>query len=87
LTDATATGTLDAAPVNVGITTDSVKNVLAVPINALLALNDGGYAVEVDQGGSRHVVPVKTGLFDDSDSLVEISGSGIDAGTNVVVPQ
>jgi peptidoglycan hydrolase-like protein with peptidoglycan-binding domain len=87
LTDPTATGSLDAAPVNVGITTDSVKNVLAVPINALLALNDGGYAVEVDQGGSRHVVPVKTGLFDDSDSLVEISGSGIDAGTNVVVPQ
>ena len=87
LTDPTATGSLDAAPVKVGITTDSVKNVLAVPINALLALNDGGYAVEVDQGGSRHVVPVKTGLFDDSDSLVEISGSGIEAGTNVVVPQ
>jgi peptidoglycan hydrolase-like protein with peptidoglycan-binding domain len=87
LTDPASTGSLDAAPVNVGIATDSVKNVLAVPINALLALNDGGYAVEVDQNGSRHLVPVKTGLFDDSDSLVEISGSGIDAGTNVVIPQ
>jgi peptidoglycan hydrolase-like protein with peptidoglycan-binding domain len=87
LTDPNATGTLDQAPVRVAITTQSAKNVLAVPINALLALADGNYAVEVDAGGHRRVVPVQTGLFDDDGSIVEISGSDITAGTRVVVPQ
>ena len=32
---------------NVEITTESVENVLAVPVDALLALAGGGYAVEV----------------------------------------
>jgi peptidoglycan hydrolase-like protein with peptidoglycan-binding domain len=87
LTDPNATGTLDQAPVRVAITTQSAKNVLAVPINALLALADGTYAVEVDAGGHRRVVPVQTGLFDDDGGVVEISGSDIAAGTRVVVPQ
>jgi peptidoglycan hydrolase-like protein with peptidoglycan-binding domain len=87
LTDPNATGTLDQAPVRVAITTQSAKSVLAVPINALLALADGTYAVEVDAGGHRRVVPVQTGLFDDDGGVVEISGSEITAGTHVVVPQ
>jgi multidrug efflux pump subunit AcrA (membrane-fusion protein) len=87
LTDPTATGSLDQAPVRVAITTQSAKNVLAVPINALLALSDGNYAVEVDSGGHRRVVPVQTGLFDDDGGIVVISGSDITAGTRVVVPQ
>jgi peptidoglycan hydrolase-like protein with peptidoglycan-binding domain len=87
LTDPNATGTLDQAPVRVAITTQSAKNVLAVPINALLALADGNYAVEVDNGGHRHVVPIQAGLFDDDGGIVEISGSDITAGTRVVVPQ
>jgi peptidoglycan hydrolase-like protein with peptidoglycan-binding domain len=87
LTDLNATGTLDQAPVRVAITTQSAKSVLAVPINALLARADGNYAVEVDAGGHRRVVPVQTGLFDDDGGVVEISGSDITAGTHVVVPQ
>jgi peptidoglycan hydrolase-like protein with peptidoglycan-binding domain len=87
LSDPSATGNLDQAPVKVAITTQSAKNVLAVPINALLALADGNYAVEVDNGGHRRVVPVQTGLFDDDGGLVEIRGSDITAGTRVVVPQ
>jgi peptidoglycan hydrolase-like protein with peptidoglycan-binding domain len=87
LNDPAATGSLDQAPVRVAITTQSAKNVLAVPINALLALSDGSYAVEVEAGGHRHIVPVQTGLFDDDGSVVEISGSGISAGTRVVVAQ
>ncbi len=87
LTDPAATGSLDQAPVRVAITTQSAKSMLAAPINALLALSDGNYAVEIEIGGHRHIVPVQTGLFDNDGGIVEISGSGITAGTLVVVPQ
>ena len=50
LDDPAATGTLDQAPVTVGITSDSRTGVLAVPVNALLALAEGGYGVRVLDG-------------------------------------
>jgi hypothetical protein len=82
-----ATGRLDQAPVNVSITTARVKNALVVPVNALLALASGGYAVEEPgAGGLRHLVPVDLGLFDDADGLVQVTGRGIAAGQRVVVP-
>jgi len=71
----------------VSITTASVQNVLVVPVNALLALAGGGYAVEeVESGGSRHLVGVTVGLFDDALGVVQVSGSGLAAGQRVVVP-
>jgi hypothetical protein len=85
-TDQAATGTLDAAPVLVSIVTGSAKNVLAVPITALLATADGGYELEVvSSSGHHHMVPVTLGLFDDADGLVEVSGTGLEAGEQVVV--
>ena len=81
------TGTLDQAPVQVSITTASVKNALVVPVAALLALSGGGYAVEVvGASGVHSLVPVSLGLFDDADGLVQVSGSGLSAGQHVVVP-
>jgi peptidoglycan hydrolase-like protein with peptidoglycan-binding domain len=80
------TGQLDQAPVLVSITTDSVKNALVVPVDALIALSGGGYAVEVQSGGSRHLVPVTLGMFDDAEGLVQVSGSGLREGQRVVVP-
>ena len=80
-------GTLDKAPVGVQITTASVKHALVVPVNALLALAGGGYAVEaVGADGIHHLVRVTLGLFDDADGLVQVSGSGILAGQRIVVP-
>ena len=79
-------GRLDQAPVLVAITTDRVNDALVVPVNALLALAGGGYAVEVASGGSRHLVPVEIGLFDDAGGLVQVSGSGLEEGQRVVVP-
>jgi hypothetical protein len=76
--------TLDQAPVNVNITTQRANNVLAVPVNALLALQGGGFGVDVVTGTTSHLVGVTTGLY--SNSLVEISGPGITAGTRVEVP-
>jgi peptidoglycan hydrolase-like protein with peptidoglycan-binding domain len=84
LDNPSASGRLDQAPVNVNITDQSVHNVLAVPINALLALSEGGDGVEVVDGGTRHLVGVQTGLF--SNTMVEISGPGITEGTVVEVP-
>jgi hypothetical protein len=64
-----------------------VRDALAVPVNALLALAGGGYAVEIADGdGSRHLVPVTPGLFDDATGLVQVTGSGLSAGQRVVVP-
>ena len=85
-TDPRATGTLDQAPVRVAITTASVHDVLVVPISALLALAEGGYAVEVAEGRLHHLVGVTLGLFDDADGLVQVSGSGLQPGQRVVVP-
>jgi hypothetical protein len=58
-----------------------------VPVNALLALASGGYAVEmVDADGTHRLVAVSVGLFDDAEGLVQVSGRGLAAGQRVVVP-
>jgi hypothetical protein len=86
-TDPAATGALDQAPVLVAITTASVADALVVPVAALLALTGGGYAVEVVAADDTHqLVGVTLGLFDDAEGLVQISGSGVQAGSRVVVP-
>jgi peptidoglycan hydrolase-like protein with peptidoglycan-binding domain len=81
-----ATGTGQDVAVQVSLVTQSVRNVLAVPIAALLALAGGGYGVEV-AGSSRHeyLVGVATGLF--ANTLVQVSGPGIRAGMKVVTAQ
>jgi hypothetical protein len=82
-----AAGGLDQAPVTVTITTASVRHALVVPVNALMALSSGGYAVEVaGPGGTHHLVDATPGLFDDADGLVQVTGSGLAAGQRVVVP-
>jgi hypothetical protein len=82
-----ATGRLDQAPVDVSITTATVRGVLAVPVNALVALAGGGYAVEeAAAAGVHQLVAVSVGLFDDAAGMVQVSGSGLAAGQRVVVP-
>ncbi len=85
-TDPAATGHLDQAPVNVEITTESVQGVLAVPVDALLALAGGGYALEVAEGRVHRLVAITPGLFDDAEGLVQVSGQGLSPGQRVVVP-
>ncbi|HLH13572.1 MAG TPA: peptidoglycan-binding protein, partial [Solirubrobacteraceae bacterium] len=94
-TDAAATGHLDEAPVNVEITTESVEDALAVPVDALLALAGGnaagaagaaGYAVELAEGRVHRLLAVTVGVFDDAEGLVQVSGRGLSAGQRVVVP-
>jgi hypothetical protein len=75
-------GRLDEAPVSVGLAQESRKDVLSVPVEALVARRGGGYGVELAAG--RRIVPVETGLF--AGGYVEVSGSGIPEGARVVVP-
>ncbi|MFI0538668.1 hypothetical protein ACH3VS_07255 [Streptomyces sp. WSLK1-3] len=70
---------LDAGSVQVTFTTRTRHNVLTVPVGALLALQEGGYALQRPDG---HLVAVKTGLF--AKGQVEISGSGVEEGQTVV---
>jgi hypothetical protein len=87
LDDPGTTGNLDQAPVQVAITTGRVDDALIVPVDALLALAGGGYAVEtVDVRAIHHLVPVSLGLFDDAGGLVQVSGADLSAGQHVVVP-
>jgi peptidoglycan hydrolase-like protein with peptidoglycan-binding domain len=81
-----AGGRLDQAPVEVYVTTQTRKGVLAVPVTALLALTEGGYALEtIDAAGQHQLVAVRLGVF--SDGMVEVTGSGLRAGTKVVTAQ
>ena len=73
------------AAVDVTFTASERKNVLTVPVAALVALREGGFGVEVTDGTSSQYVPVKTGLF--ASGQVEISGAGIKAGTAVGIPK
>ncbi len=79
-------GTLDQAPVNVLITTARVRNVLVVPVTALVALAGGGYALDEVTGKDTHeLIPVTPGLFDDQQGLVQVEGPRVEAGQRVVV--
>jgi len=83
--DQKALGDFVLAPVSLSLVADSRQNVLVVPVAALLALAEGGYAVEVVEGGSSRLVAVELGMF--SLGKVEVRGDGITAGTVVGVPR
>jgi hypothetical protein len=85
LADPAAAGHLNQAPVQVTITTGAVRNVLIVPVDALLAWPGGGYAVEVTGPAGHHLVAVTPGLFDDAAGTVQVTGD-LTAGQRVVVP-
>ncbi|GAA1636580.1 peptidoglycan-binding protein [Actinoplanes couchii] len=72
------------AAVSVAFTAGQRPDVLTVPVAALVALAEGGYGVQVVDGTATSVVAVETGLF--ADGKVEITGTGLAAGTKVAMP-
>ncbi|WP_238009844.1 peptidoglycan-binding protein [Dactylosporangium sp. AC04546] len=78
-------GSLDASPVAVTFVASQHQDVLTVPILALLALAEGGYGVQLVEGGTTRIVAVETGMF--AGGRVEISGTGITADSVVGVPK
>jgi peptidoglycan hydrolase-like protein with peptidoglycan-binding domain len=77
--DPAAIGAADSGSADVVVTSAEQKGVLAVPVGALLALAEGGYAVELSSG---KLVAVKTGLF--AAGMVEVAGEGLTEGMTVV---
>lgn len=85
LDDPSKAAGFDQAPVTVNVTDRQVHDVLAVPITALVALANGGYAVWVDPShGERRLTAVTPGLF--ADTLVQVTASGLRPGDRVEVP-
>jgi Putative peptidoglycan binding domain len=84
LDDPAASGTLDQAPVTVWVVTSAAQDVLAVPVDALLALAEGGYAVELVTSGGTELVAVELGAF--ADGWVQVTGD-VAEGDLVVVPE
>jgi multidrug resistance efflux pump len=84
IADQPALGALEVAAVDVEFVTDGREDVLSVPIAALLARPEGGFALELIADGRSTLVPVTTGLF--AAGRVEVSGDGIAEGMRVGVP-
>ncbi|WP_372405332.1 peptidoglycan-binding protein [Streptomyces luteireticuli] len=69
--------------VTVTVTGRSVDDALVVPVTALLALDGGGYGVQVAGGGRTRLVRVQLGLV--ANAKAQITGE-IKAGDQVVIP-
>jgi peptidoglycan hydrolase-like protein with peptidoglycan-binding domain len=77
-------------PVTLRVVSANVPNAIVVPVSALVALKEGGYAVEVVTGkknadgtNQTQLVGVKPGLF--TNGFVQVDGS-LKANADVVVP-
>ena len=77
-------GDLRESPVEVTYTGRQRENVLTVPVAALLALADGGYGLQVVDGGTARYLAVRVGMF--AEGRAEVSGAGLTDGTVVGMP-
>jgi multidrug efflux system membrane fusion protein len=85
IADQGAIGALQRGPVKVRFVAEERKDVLTVPVAALVALSEGGYGVQVVEGGSARYVAVETGMF--AGGRVEVRGGGLQPGMKVGVPK
>ncbi|MEU9185796.1 peptidoglycan-binding protein [Streptomyces sp. NPDC048484] len=76
---------LDKSSATVRLTGETRKNVLSVPVSALLAMTDGSFGVQVVENGRTRQTPVTLGMF--AQGRVEISGKGLRDGMKVGVPK
>jgi HlyD family secretion protein len=76
----------DETSVDVIFISDAVDDVMAIPVSALVALLEGGYAVEVDTAiGGPRLVAVEVGFFG-SNNMIAVTSDGLRPGDRVLVP-
>ena len=76
----------DETSVDVIYVSDAVDGVMAIPVSALVALLEGGYAVEVDRTiGGPQLVAVEVGFFG-SNNMIAVTSDGLEPGDRVLVP-
>ncbi|MGW2225167.1 efflux RND transporter periplasmic adaptor subunit [Streptomyces formicae] len=82
-----ASGEDTKASASVRFVSESRENVLAVPVEAIVALRGahGGYGLQVVEGGTARMVRVETGMT--ADSRIEVSGPDIKEGMKVGVAE
>lgn len=88
LDDPSAAGEFESGSVDVELERSREEDALVAPVTALVALAEGGYAVQlVDDSapGGYRLVAVEVGAS--SNQLVSINGDGIEPGFEVVVPR
>ncbi|KRV47527.1 peptidoglycan-binding protein [Wenjunlia vitaminophila] len=86
--DQQSLGRLESGPVTVRYVVGERKDVLTVPVSALVALAEGGHGLELVEGDSEgpgRFLPVRTGLF--ANGQVEVSGPGVREGMKVRIPK
>src|SRR5262249_48337616 len=77
-------------PVTLRAVNQSVPGAFVVPVSALVALAEGGYALEAVDGQTpdgtniTHLIGVTPGVF--SDGFVAVTGNDLKDGLTVVVP-
>jgi membrane fusion protein, multidrug efflux system len=84
VTDPAALGDLREGPVDVRFVAAERPDVLTVPVAALVALAEGGYGLQVIEGGTARYLAVELGMF--ADGRVEVSGEGLAEGVTVGMP-
>jgi hypothetical protein len=87
LDDPAAAGAFESGSVDASVERSRTDDATAVPVIALLALREGGYAVQVvddSEPEGYRLVPVEVGTI--ADEWAQVSGDGIEAGVEVAVP-
>ncbi|MDN3265255.1 peptidoglycan-binding domain-containing protein [Streptomyces sp. CSDS2] len=80
--DQRAVGRLESGPVTVEYVGEEARDVLTVPVSALVALAEGGHGLETADG---RFVAVQTGMF--ADGKVEVRGAAVREGMKVRIPE
>jgi hypothetical protein len=85
--DPAVADSFDSGAVTVTVVRGRTAGATAVPVLALLALSEGGYALQVADdtlASGYKLVAVEVGTI--ADEWAEVTGDGIEAGVDVVVP-
>lgn len=73
--------TFTSGPVTIRVEEDAILGATVIPVRALVALAEGGHAVDVE---GRGLISVELGAFDDG--WVEVLDGSIEPGESLVVP-